>query len=59
LLVAVHEDVAPGRVAMEITEEKYLARFLRLFHHQFGMVVNWIELGAGAYPLPVQVLPDK
>ena len=44
---------------MEIAEEEDLARFLRLFHHQFCVVVYWIQLGARAYPLPVQVLADK
>ena len=59
MLVAVHEDVAPGRVTMEITEEEYLARLLRLFHHQFRMVIDGIEFGAGAYPLSVQVLAHE
>ena len=58
-MVTVHEDVAPGRMAVEVTEEEYLARLLRLFHHQFRMIIDWIEFGAGAYPLSVQVLAHQ
>ena len=44
---------------MEVTEEKYLARLLRLFHHQFCVVVDRVKFGTRAYPLSVQVLANQ
>mmetsp|Transcript_18273 Transcript_18273/g.31255 ORF Transcript_18273/g.31255 Transcript_18273/m.31255 type:complete len:430 (+) Transcript_18273:217-1506(+) len=57
--VAEHEDVAADGVAVEVAEEEDLARLLRLLHHQLGVVVDGVEFGAGADPLPVQVLPHQ
>lgn len=44
---------------MEVTEEKDLSRLLSFLHHQFCVVVDWVQLGAASYPLSVQVLPDQ
>ena len=59
LLIAVHENVATGRVTVEVAEEEYLSRFLCLLHHKLCVIVDWVELGAGADPLAVQVLAHE
>jgi hypothetical protein len=43
-------------MAMEVTEEKDVSALKCLFHHEFGMVQDWVLLAAGHLPLSVQVL---
>lgn len=44
---------------MEITEEKYFTRLLRLLHHQLGVVVDRVELRTRPNPLSVQILSHQ
>jgi hypothetical protein len=44
---------------MEVAEEEDFSRFLRLLHHQLGVIVNWVKLCARSDPLTVQVLADE
>ena len=59
MLIAVHEYVATCGVTMEVTEEEYFSRLLRFLHHKFCVVVDWVQFGAGADPLAVQVLTHQ
>ena len=40
---------------MHITVEENITRLKRAFHHQFCVVVDGVELGRAAHPLPVQI----
>lgn len=44
---------------VEVTKEKDVPAFKGFPHHQLGVVVDWEELTAGSYPLPVKVLPTQ
>jgi hypothetical protein len=41
---------------MEVTEEKYFPGLLSFFHHELRMIIDWIKFGAGANPLPIEIL---
>lgn len=44
LIIAEHEDVAAGRVAMEVAVEKDVATFECALHHELRVVVDRVEL---------------
>ena len=48
LVVSVHKDVLFCRMAVEITEEKYVSAFQSLFHHEFSVIEDWILFAARA-----------
>jgi hypothetical protein len=57
--ISIHEYISAGGMAMEVAEKEDFSGLLSLLHHQLGMVINWIELGARANPLPIQILADQ
>jgi len=59
LLVSIHKYVPADWMSVEIAEKKYFSWFLRLFHHQFGVVIYRIKFCWRANPLPVEILTNK
>lgn len=59
LIVSIHENILLRRMAMHVTEEKYVSALKGFLHHELGMIKHWILFAAWAYPLSVQVLTDK
>ena len=44
---------------MEVTEEKDFSRFLGFLHHEFGVIVDRVQLGTRANPLSVEILTNE
>ena len=58
-IVAIHEDVLPTRVAMQVTVHHYLPLFHEGPHHSLDSKVDRVELLVGCLPTPIQILATQ
>lgn len=59
LVVAEHKNVTPCGMTMKITEKEYVTAFQGSFHHEFEVIIDWVELARGSDILSIQILPHK
>lgn len=53
LIVAEHKDIATSGMTMKIAKEEDVATLQCSLHHEFGVIVDWIELARCTNPLPI------
>ena len=59
LVVSKHKEVLARGVAVQVAVKQDVSRLQSAFHHQLGVVVNWVVLLGSGSPLPIQILAHK